>query len=404
MNVVFFMIPYQGHIRPEAELLRSFWKKGDRFLLFGVPEHLRPLFHGPEGPGEICFGELPEAVRRSFDRTGIAGSGRMIQREALTGTFLRGCFARLLREAEEFAQLCGETVRNFRPDRVFADSYAYYCDRAIQMTGLPCVEINAAMYEPAERNRSRIWNTYIRDLFRDGPEEPDPDRIAADCRRYSAWYERAMGPVPKEEQADFSIPEFYTEDCGPIRHLGFPMEPSGDQNPSGRQEEIYLTRGTMAGPEGVSVLKEMILGLSGCGRVTVSCGGQKEVLEELRTAGLPACADLRLFCDQKQMLQRADVFLTHGGITGVREAIASLTPMIVVPSNFQDYLTGTAVGRLGAGIFLRDGRRDPRAVRDAVRAIRRAPDRYERSLRIVRSRFAELWDQNGAYCPVPKES
>jgi MGT family glycosyltransferase len=64
---------------------------------------------------------------------------------------------------------------------------------------------------------------------------------------------------------------------------------------------------------------------------------------------VPDNIELRRFVRQKQVLQQAAVFVTHGGDSSVAEAIYCATPMIVVPQILEQSLRARQVERLMLG-------------------------------------------------------
>ncbi len=65
--------------------------------------------------------------------------------------------------------------------------------------------------------------------------------------------------------------------------------------------------------------------------VILSIGGRKEVYNNLVNYNQYPNIDMRLFVDQDKVLKNTDVFITHAGFNGVKEAICNLVPMITTP-------------------------------------------------------------------------
>jgi MGT family glycosyltransferase len=58
------------------------------------------------------------------------------------------------------------------------------------------------------------------------------------------------------------------------------------------------------------------------------------------------------FADQELVLAQANIFITRGGMASVHEAIASFTPMIVIPEIPEQQLIAEKVEQLGLGLHL----------------------------------------------------
>ena len=86
---------------------------------------------------------------------------------------------------------------------------------------------------------------------------------------------------------------------------------------------------------------------------------------------LPPNVHVRASVDQRAVLERADVFVTHGGMNSVHEALVTGTPMVVVPQAADQPLVARRLDELGAAVWLRGAHPGPEAIRAAVHRARR---------------------------------
>jgi MGT family glycosyltransferase len=68
---------------------------------------------------------------------------------------------------------------------------------------------------------------------------------------------------------------------------------------------------------------------------------------------LPANVLARRFVPQPEVLARAALFVTHGGMNSVNEAMHAGVPMLVVPQGADQPLVARRVVELGAGLSIR---------------------------------------------------
>jgi MGT family glycosyltransferase len=80
----------------------------------------------------------------------------------------------------------------------------------------------------------------------------------------------------------------------------------------------------------------------------------------------PAGAMVREHLPQVELLEHADVFITHGGNNSVTEACAAGVPMIVLPLSTDQFAAATAIERAQIGIVLDPNTLTARALRSAV--------------------------------------
>jgi RimJ/RimL family protein N-acetyltransferase len=72
---------------------------------------------------------------------------------------------------------------------------------------------------------------------------------------------------------------------------------------------------------------------------------------------------------QLEVLEHTDVFVTHGGMNSVMEAIYYGVPMVVVPQQPEQAMTAARVAELGLGVALEPGQVTAGALRDAVTTV-----------------------------------
>lgn len=82
---------------------------------------------------------------------------------------------------------------------------------------------------------------------------------------------------------------------------------------------------------------------------------------------LPAGVIARRFVPQPEVLARAALFVTHGGMNSVNEAMHAGVPMLVVPQGADQPMVARRVVELGAGLSLRT----QDVTEDSVRALAR---------------------------------
>lgn len=72
-------------------------------------------------------------------------------------------------------------------------------------------------------------------------------------------------------------------------------------------------------------------------------------IERDKFFNVPPNISLYQYVDQEEILQRCDLFITHGGMNSVNEAISYLVPMIVYPIEGDQFLVCKRVEELGVG-------------------------------------------------------
>lgn len=132
----------------------------------------------------------------------------------------------------------------------------------------------------------------------------------------------------------------------PCFHVGYPTEMYEDLTD---RKLIYVSLGTVFNKE-VDQMKAILGALSSVtSEVVISAGASKGPLDEINDN-----PNIRIetFTDQVDVLRRSRLFISHGGMASVQEAVYHLTPLIVIPKIPEQELTAERVEQLGIGVHL----------------------------------------------------
>lgn len=142
---------------------------------------------------------------------------------------------------------------------------------------------------------------------------------------------------------------------------------------------VYVSFGTIfyRRPD---LLRTVITGAAQTGAQVIAAVG--DLAEEL---ALPDEVLTAPYLPQREVLERADVFITHGGYNSVAESIRAATPMLVVPLAVDQPLQAYYVGRAGFGTALEPTGVTEQAVADAVTDLLDPAQEYRARLRAAQS-------------------
>ncbi|HSH05113.1 MAG TPA: macrolide family glycosyltransferase [Anaerolineae bacterium] len=92
------------------------------------------------------------------------------------------------------------------------------------------------------------------------------------------------------------------------------------------------------------------------------------------------------YVPQLDILQRADYFITHGGMNSVHEGLYYGVPQIVIPNHFEQYLNGKQVATVGAGRLIGTprtyGQATPDELRQALTTLSQNPSYHQNAQKI----------------------
>jgi UDP:flavonoid glycosyltransferase YjiC (YdhE family) len=105
--------------------------------------------------------------------------------------------------------------------------------------------------------------------------------------------------------------------------------------------------------------------------------------------GLPDNVRAYPFVPGDELSRRASVVISNGGSTTSYQALAEGTPVVGLPSNFDQYLAMTAIERAGAGVLVKARRATEETVFDAVARVL-GDESFGTAAKAIAARFAAL--------------
>jgi MGT family glycosyltransferase len=147
-----------------------------------------------------------------------------------------------------------------------------------------------------------------------------------------------------------------------------------------RDPVLYVSLGTVfkADPQ---LLRSIATALATVGGTVVVATGQTD---PAALSPVPANVLVRRFVPQLDVLERASLFVTHGGMNSVNEAMYAGVPMLVVPQGADQPLVARRVRELGAGLSLRAQEVTGSAVQAYARQLLNQP-RFRESVTALRA-------------------
>jgi zeaxanthin glucosyltransferase len=171
-------------------------------------------------------------------------------------------------------------------------------------------------------------------------------------RRLPEWF-HYVGPYRRE----------------PEREVAFPYE-----RLNGRPI-IYASLGTVFGSR-MEIWRAIIEGCSGIDSQLVIALGGRAHAEALDDAG--AGTIVVDYAPQRELLRRASLAITHGGLNSVMEALAAAAPMLAIPITGDQFGVAARIRYTGAGEVVPARECTAARVRSAMRKVLSAPEYRER--------------------------
>jgi MGT family glycosyltransferase len=348
-HLVMAGMPAAGHVNPSLPLVRELVRRDVGVTYCTTGEFRDPVERAgaeflPYPPGTIGPHDIAEATR-------TGGPVRVV--------------ARVLTATETLLPFLVSELRARRPVAVMHDSNALWGRMAAASLGLPTISFMTTMLVGGGSMKELTAREWFRFLRESAPGVPAV--VAARRRVVRRFGKGIYPPAPtfpmRGDVTIFPIPRWLQppdpridESC---HYIGATIDPAGRESGfdselaahlSGPDPLVLVSLGTLhAGTdEFFRACFDVLADLPA--RVLLVVGSHAD---PARLGGPPANTLVRAFVPQLDLLRRASVFVTHGGMNSVLEGLSAGVPLVVVPQQVEQLVIGRAVAARGAGVVLR---------------------------------------------------
>ncbi len=368
-TLVFWGFPGHGHVNPSLPIIAELVRRGERVYYYSL-EEFQPAIEST-GAEFRSYGEgFPLTARLSQ----MSSSAEKAYTLALT---IRWVFEQLLPK-----------VRALQPDYVFHDAMAAWGGLSAQVLQVPSIGLQpsiafnfrvilgflpifAAMlrqrsvshekkqakpnYQELLNEISQTYHLKKMSMFTLFTQQStlmlvctsqlfQPFTSSFDPRRYA-----------------FVGPMLQTRSAAPT----FPFEKLDEQRPL-----IYISLGTMVAHQ-ADFFRMCLQAFAQSDWQIVMATGKSVAPEAL--GEIPANCFVQQYVPQLEILQRASLFVTHGGMNSVNEALAYDVPLVVIPQGADQPMVARRVTTLGAGKQLSSRNLSPEKLRRATEEVLAQP-------------------------------
>jgi MGT family glycosyltransferase len=377
-KIIFLTPPAHGHVNPTLPVVQELVRRGEQVICYNTAE-FRPQL---ERAGAV-FRPYPDSDLTAAEIARILESGNIA---GITGLILR---ATELLLPFVLAELARE-----EPDLVVFDAVALWGKMAATQLRLRAAA-SIGLFVLDERLLP--WRDLLRLVWQTLPKLPG---ILSARRRLTRRYGAAFPSVPplfplrdhlnivftaRELQPDTPVVDETFRFVGPSIDPQSRGEDASLEAP-GPGPLVYVSLGTIHSANTTFFRTCFEAFADHPGRFILSAGGQTDIAA---LGPIPANFVVRPSVPQLQVLQRADIFITHAGMNSVHEALYYGVPLVLVPQQFEQLLNARCVAARGAGHIIEDhvrGRPVPSAaLRQALDMVLSQPRYREAAAQVQRS-------------------
>jgi len=362
VRFLFNVTPHAGHLHASVGLAQHLVRMGHevRFFCYADPDRVSARLRraGLNGP---CMGPAAAAVRPL--------SHRPIPREELTRMFEDPTRRRRFVEQMYLAnprrrlEALRAAIRDVRPDILCNDAICDDGAVAAQLESVRWASVASSwrMTQPGDYESVAHEVESLEGARKAWAQSFGVELVVCGGECVSPWLNLVFSVEELTPRHGNFPPN--THLVGPMRpvprgdDVDFPWDRLGPERPL-----MYVSSGSLFGFSATAVSTIIEAGLARGAQIVVS-GDRAET-----DADRDDVIRVRV-APQVALLERATLFVTHGGANSVMEGLVAGAPLLVIPLAWDQPLSAFFVGRAGVGRALAHTPWDPHACRDNIAAM-----------------------------------
>ncbi len=338
----FFNIPLMGHINPTLPLVRELVRRGDEVTYFSSPAYEDKIQNA--GATFRSYTNL-EALEGTRNVTHLIHQGGQIAQA--THGLLAEVLASVEQERPDYllfdmsAPWGGIASRQFGIPAIASFPHLPFYWRSVAMDwrilwkGLRSMLPGYGYWRDLQRQTARI----VRDYHLHDPK--DINILSSTAELNIVFSSRYFQPYEKHFDQSYVY-------IGPDTRLERQEDPMPIKVGEG-QKLVYIAVGTVYKASQEFFRTCMAAFADDRYSVVMSIG---KAVDPTALGKIPGNFTVAQFVPQLAVLRQADVFITHGGMSSISEAVLNRVPMVVVPNTIEQSINAANLEKLGAGLYL----------------------------------------------------
>ena len=353
-KVLFFNIPAYGHTYPTLPLVTELVRRGEQVVYYSSPAFRQPI-------------EQTGAVFRSSE-TPFLNDDTQIDENMVKVAYM------LLQGSRFALDNLLPQVREDTPDYIIHDGLCPWGKFIAQIMGVPaiCSMTTFAIPPITGKNFLRViktpgnmrllFSTPIARMLFDGRDQLIPFHALSDQLHkkygiakpqvFDMFTNRAMMNIVYTTKQFQPFAEVFDDT---FKFVGPSIVSRSDPSTvsfevPGEEPVIYISLGTVFNDK-ADFYRMCYEAFADIGYTVVLSVGKRTNIANL--GKMPRNFIVQEFVSQLELLQRTALFVTHGGMNSVSEALYYGVPLIVIPQSADQNLVGQRIEQLGAGKALR---------------------------------------------------
>lgn len=345
-KAIFFNIPAHGHTNPTLALVEELINQGEEVLYYSFP-HLKEKIE------ETGASYMPYSIDRLEDTN--------YTEEQLK--YFPIVFRVCIESTEKMLEFLLNEIDREEPDYIIHDSLATWGKYVGQIKNIPtiCSTTTFPFHESFLNIPKELLNLVFQ--FARGDLKHLVKALSIQnnlCKKYNMKKPPLLDALSSKEKLNivYTAAEF-TPNCHVFDHTYRFVGPSISERieeekvtlPISKKPIVYISLGSIFG-DNKDFYEDCFQAFKDIEATFIMSLGKKK--KETDFSYIPENFILYDYVNQIDLLQKVDIFVTHGGMNSVQEGLYFKVPLILYPQQQEQEMISQQVERLGCGIHLKE--------------------------------------------------
>ncbi len=373
-KIIFFSLPGHGHINPTLSVASELVKRGNQVIYYSTDE-----------------------FKEKVEKAGVRYKSYHIK-ESIDGRISKNISifaAKLMDVSVTGVPFLLEEMNAEKPDYIAHDTLALWGKFVGYATKIPTISLitTFAFNNTVARHYAPMYLKMAgKALTKPNYAYSTYTKYRKLCKTYSMKKDSLNNILMTRENLNIVFTSSYMQPCSnsfdnTFKFVGpslFPRNENDDFTTllDTNKKIIYISMGTIFN-DNLDFYKTCIETFADTKYQIIISLGHRFAINELQP--IPANIIVRNYIPQLQVLERANAFITHGGLNSISESLFYNVPMVIIPQLHEQQLNAIRIKELGAGIYLKKRRLSKKRLLKSVEKILSSTSFYENASKIQKT-------------------
>ncbi|MFZ5351506.1 MAG: nucleotide disphospho-sugar-binding domain-containing protein [Bacillota bacterium] len=366
-TVVFFGYPYPGHIYPTLGLVKELVSRGENIIYYAKSQYKHVIEEAGATFRNYKAGFHYDSSHSSEDEKNRESN---FHDNYITG---KEKLKKLNEISNKVIAFHENEITAIKPNYIIHDTLCIWGEVIASKLGIPNISSHVDFIYTQE-----FRDNDIKCLLKHELNITDEKKLLKYHTKFSKFFDSKLDLFSKAKSSDdYGLKLFYSKylnityipkefqqnaeilDDKLYKFIGYKEYCRKDLTrfpfrKLGEKPAIYITMGSTGLKECIKFYNLCFEAFKDIGVTVIIAACNKSVYYELIKNETPHNFIIKNYVPQLEILKHSGLFISHGGLTSVREALPYKVPLVIIPKHFDQVTVAQQVESFGVGIYVKN--------------------------------------------------